>query len=43
MVSFKYVYSVMMQNVFLTANLVKKFENPCIESILIGCVLPLIL
>lgn len=43
MVSFKYVYSVMMQNVFLIVNLVQRFENPRIESILIDCLLPLIL
>lgn len=43
MVSFKYVYSLMMQNVFLTVNLVKRFENPCIESILADDLLSLIL
>lgn len=35
MVCFKCVYWVMLQNIFLTVNLVKRLENPCIEAIFI--------
>lgn len=34
MIPFKCVYCVMIQNVFLTVSLVKRFGKPCIEAIL---------
>ena len=43
MISFKWLYWVMMQNEFLTVSLVQRFEKPYIEAILINCLPCLIL
>lgn len=43
MISFKWVYWVMMQNEFLTVSLVQRFEKPYIEAILLNCLPCLIL
>lgn len=43
MIPFKCVYCVMIQNVFLTVSLVKRFGKPCIEAILTDYLSSLIL